>query len=271
MKLYLSKCNDKLNTKELNTEFITECVCLNPKYKGISIKNPNTKILMDSGAFQDTDKDSRITVEEALKRQLKLEEKIGMICERIVAYDHIGNVEETIKANQFLASKREELKPRQLVLMIQGMTTRDYIHCLTETLKVASPEDCIGLGGVAMSGRINEVKYKLLDAIKIGLPVIYGNKIKDIHIFGVGTFKVLKEVSELKETFRMLGINVDELNISCDTSAFEIMSTMGNVVDEEQEKWVKVFSKAQKYIDYHPADLTIENSIKAAKIIGNLK
>jgi hypothetical protein len=270
LRLYLSKCNDRLNSKDLNTEFISDYICVNPKYKGITVKNPNTKMLIDSGAYQDTEKDSRITCEEALERQLKLEEKIGMIAERIVAYDYIGNVEETVRANQFLASKREELKPRQLVLMIQGMTTRDYIYCLTETLKIAKPEDCIGLGGVAMSGRINEVKYKLFDAIKIGLPVIYNNQIKDIHIFGVGTFKVLKEIAEIKDTFRMLGINVDDLNISCDTSAFEIMSTMGNVVDEEQEKWVKVFSKDQKYIDYHPADLTQENSKKALKIINGI-
>jgi hypothetical protein len=259
-----------LNSKELNTEFITECVCLNPKYKGVTIKNPNTKILMDSGAFQDTDKDSRISVEEALKRQLKLEEKVGVVSERIVAYDHIGNVEDTIKANQYLASKREELKPRQLVLMIQGITLRDYIHCLTETLKIASPEDCIGLGGVAMSGRVNEIKFKLLDSIKIGLPIIYNSKVKDIHIFGVGTFSVLKEVAHIKEILKMTGMDVNKLNISCDTSSFEIMSTMGSVVDEEQEKWVKVYSKEQKYKEYHPADLTIENATKAAKIINKI-
>ena len=54
--------------------------------------------------------------------------------------------------------------------MIQGATTRDYIYCLAETLKIASPEDCIGLGGVAMSGRMNDMKFKLLDTIKVGLP-----------------------------------------------------------------------------------------------------
>ncbi|MET3209655.1 UNVERIFIED_CONTAM: hypothetical protein ABIC26_002602 [Paenibacillus sp. PvR008] len=270
MKLYLSKCHDKLNTKELNTEFITECVCLNPKYRSISIKNPSTKILMDSGAFQDTDKNSRVSFEKALERQLNLEKKVGMVSERIVSYDHIGNVEETIKANQYLVSMREKLKPRQLVLMVQGITTRDYIHCLTETLKIAAPEDCIGLGGVAMSGRINETKYKLLDTIKIGLPVIYNSNIKDIHIFGVGTFSVLKEIANIKELLQLTGITVEGLNISCDTSAFELMSTMGNVVDEEQEKWIKVFKKEQKYIDYHPVDLMQSNSRKAAKIIGKI-
>lgn len=268
MRLYLSKCNDKLNSKDLDTEFISEYICINPKYKNITVKNKNVKMLIDSGAFQDTENEKRITFEEALNRQLTLEEKVGLIGERIVAYDYIENIEETIKANQFLASKREALKPRQLVLMVQGITTRDYIHCLTETLKVASSEDCIGFGGVAMSGRVNEIKNKLLDAVKIGLPLLYNSKIKDIHIFGVGTFSVLKEVSKIKDVFSVIGINVNELNISCDTSAFEIMSTMGNVVDEDQERWVKVFNKEQKYVDYHPADLTKENSKKALKIIN---
>ncbi|KAF6630647.1 hypothetical protein H6F38_14565 [Paenibacillus sp. EKM208P] len=270
MRLYLSKCNDKLNTKELNTEFITQSVCLNPKYKGITIKNPDTKILMDSGAFQDTDKDKRISVEEALERQLKLEKKIDMVSERIVAYDHIGNVEDTIMANNYLVSRREELRPRQLVLMIQGATIKDYIYCLIETLKVASPEDCIGLGGVAMSGRVNDIKFKLLDAIKIGLPIICNSKVKDVHIFGVGTFNVLKEVAYIKDVIGMAGVDTEQLNISCDTSSFEIMSTMGSVIDEVQEKWVKVYSKQQKYIDYHPADLTIENMKKAKKIIERI-
>ncbi|MEC4565514.1 hypothetical protein L8C07_06110 [Paenibacillus sp. CMAA1739] len=254
----------------MNTEFITECVCLNPKYRSVTIKHPSTKILMDSGAFQDTDKNNRVSYEKALERQLSLEKKVGIISERIVAYDHIGNVEETIRANKYLVSKRDDLKPRQLVLMVQGITTRDYIYCLTETLKIATPEDCIGLGGVAMSGRVNDAKNKLLDAIKIGLPVIYNSHIKDIHIFGVGTFRVLKEVSNIKDILRLTGIQVDELNISCDTSAFEVMSTMGNVVDEEQEKWIKLFTKDQKYIDYHPVDLMQSNIRKAAKIIDSI-
>lgn len=265
MNLYLSKCNDTLNTKPLNNEFISEHLCLNPKYK-VSLQK-DVKVLLDSGAFQDREKNTRVTFEEALNRQLKYEKKVGFISERIVSYDYMGNVEETIKANQYLASKREELKPRQLVLMVQGVTTREYIHCLTETLKIATPEDCIGFGGVALAGKINDLKFKLWDAFKIGLPVIYNSGIKDIHIFGVGTFSVLKEISNIKETFRLLGIDVDHLNISCDTSSFELNSTMGRVIVEEEERWEKVYTKAQKYIDYHPADLTQENMKKALRII----
>ena len=270
MNLYVSKTNNKLNTKELNTEFISEYICLNPIYNNVTIKNPNTKILMDSGAFQDKEKEKRLTLEQALNRQLDFEKKVGFISERIVAYDYIGNIKETIESNKYLAEKREELKPRQLVLMIQGNNTHNYIYCLVETLLIAKPEDCIGFGGVALAGRENDTKFKLLDAFKIGLPIIYNSGIKDIHIFGVGTFTVLKEITNIKNILKQININTDELNISCDTSAFEVRSTMGSVINLEEEKWEKVYTKAQKYIDYHPADLTIENIKKALQIIGKL-
>lgn len=269
MRLYLSKCNDKLNTKELNTDLISDYICLNPKYK-VTLKNPNVKVLLDSGAFQDREKETRLTFEEALQRQLDYEQKVGFVSEKIVAYDYMSNVQETVEGNKFLASKREELKPRQLVLMVQGDTTREYIYCLTEALKIATPEDCIGFGGVALAGKINDLKYKLWDAFKIGLPIIYNKGIKNIHIFGVGTFDVLKGVRSIVETLRTIGIDVDQLNISCDTSSFELNSTMGRVVNLEEEKWEKIYTKEQKYIDYHPADLTIENSKKALQIINKI-
>jgi len=265
----VSKTNDKLNTKELNTEFLSEYLCLNPKYN-VSIKNPNVKVLLDSGAFQDKEKEKRLSLQEALNRQLNFEKKVGFISERIVAYDYIGNVKETIEANKFLVEKREELEPRQLVLMIQGNTTHDYIHCLVETLLITKSEDCIGFGGVALAGRENNTKFKLLDAFKIGLPIIYNSGIKNIHIFGVGSFTVLKEITNIKNIFKQLYIDTDELNISCDTAAFEIRSTMGSVINLEEEKWEKVYTKAQKYINYHPADLTIENINKALQIISKI-
>lgn len=266
MKLYLSKCNNTLNKKDLSVEFISDHLCLNPKYK-VNVNNPNAKILIDSGAFQDKQKESRVSLDEALQRQLKYEKHIGIMAERIVAYDYIDNVEETIKANQYLASKRDELAPRQIILMVQGTDTREYIHCLTETLKVAKSGDCIGFGGVALSGKVNDLKFKLLDAFKIGLPIIYNTQITDIHIFGVGTFTVLKEVMSVVKVFEQLGIDTTKLNISCDTSSFELNSTMGRVVNEELEKWEKVFSKQQKYINYHPADLAKENMKKSKRII----
>jgi len=267
--LYVSKCNDKLNSKELNIEELSEYLCLNPIYP-VTIKNKNVNILMDSGAYQDREKNKRLTNEQALERQLKYEIKLGLISQRIVAYDYMSNVEETIIANNFLNDKRKELTPRQLVFMVQGDTTREYIYCLTETLKIIQKGDCIGFGGVALSGKINDVKFKLLDAFKIGLPLIYKYGIKDIHIFGVGSFKVLKQIAEIKEIFTKLGINNDDINITCDTASFEIMSTMGNVVNTELEKWEKVYTKIDKYVNYHPCDLTINNTKKAINIIGGI-
>lgn len=269
MILYVSKCNDKLNSKELNTESISEYLCLNPIYP-VTINNKDAKILMDSGAYQDTEKTKRLTFEKALARQLKYEQNIGVMIHRIVAYDFIGDLEETLKSNEFLVSKRKELEPRQLVLMIQGNSTYDYINCLIKTLNIADKNDCIGFGGVATAGKVNEVKFKLLDAFKLGLPLIFEAGIKDIHIFGVGSFTVLKEIKKIMDIYKLLNKDIDQINISCDTSSFEVRSVMGSVINIETEKWEKTFSKADKYINYHPADLTTENTIKAIKIIGSV-
>lgn len=256
MRLYLSKVKDKMNGKILETEIIHDYLCLNPKYKSVSLQNPNTKVLLDSGAFQDRQNNKRVEPKDALQRQLDMENKVGFVSEKIVSYDFIGGVEETIKGNEFLASKREELKPRQLVLVIQGNTVEEFLYCLTETLKFAQAEDCIGFGGVATAGRNKTIKERLITNFRNSLPLLKQKGIKDIHLFGVGTFKVLKELKN------------DEFNISCDTSSYEVRSVMGNVIDLDLEKWDKVFGKEDKLVNYHPCDLTHENMKKAIKIIG---
>jgi hypothetical protein len=267
--LYVSKTSDTLNTKKLKTESLSDYICLNPKYGSVSLSNKNVKILMDSGAFQDTDGNKRISIEDALERQLKFEKRIGVVSQRIVSYDFINNVKETIKANKYLVSKRDFLKPRQLVLMVQGNTIEEYISCLKKTLRMSEPNDCIGFGGVAMAGRIGDVKEKLLDVFKYCIPLLYKKGIRDIHIFGVGTFDVLREIKRIEKLYcDLLNIPDGHFNISCDTAAFEIRSTMGNVINPETERWEKVYSKSDKYVNYHPCDITQLNIKRGINIIG---
>lgn len=272
MDLYVSKTNDKLNTKLLDTENLTDYICLNPKYSNVTISNKNIKVLLDSGAFQDTEDNDRLTPAKALRRQTDFENKLGIVSYRIVAYDYIGNVEETMKANKYIVSLREMLRPRQLVLMVQGNTTEEYVDCLMQVLKIAKPEDCIGLGGVALAGRNDDVKQKLFDVFKICTPILYKNKIKDIHIFGVGTFEVLKQINRIvRLSLHIRNKPVDHFNISCDTAAFEIRSVMGNMINPETEKWEKVYKKDDKYVNYHPCDLTQLNIQRAIAIISRIK
>ena len=267
LKLYISKTGNTLNAKPLSVELISQNICLNPQYSSVILQNSNVNVLMDSGAFQDIEKSKRVRPNFALERQLKLEDKLGIVSERIVSYDFISDCKATILGNEFLIQNKNNLQKRQLVLMVQGKTLNEYIYCLKETLSMATSSDCIGFGGVANAGMVGVVKKKLLDAIKIGLPMIQAAGVKNLHIFGVATFDILKEIGMIKTILDKYVCDMSEIKISCDTSSFEVNSVMGRVIDEENEKWVKIYNKEDKLVKYHPADLTIENIQKAIRII----
>lgn len=222
---------------------------------------------MDSGAFQDTEKGKRLSVEEALKKQMDFESRLGRVSHRIVAYDYIGDREQTMVANRYLASQRDRLHPRQIVLMVQGQTIEEYIRCLKEVIDIAQVGDCIGYGGVAVSGRNRTVRRKLVEAVMIGFPAIYSKGIRDIHIFGVGTFGVLQEVSDAIKILRML-YPMEDLSVSCDTSSFEVGAVMGRVVDVENKTVIYTYTASQKLTDYHPAELALSNIQKAKQVIS---
>jgi hypothetical protein len=96
-------------------------------------------------------------------------------------------VDETVKAAQYLASRRAKLSPRSLVLGCQGVTAEQYYRCLERVLDVATPEDWIGLGGWCILG-IADFKHYLPEfyrVLNICIPLIAKHKIKKIHLFGV--------------------------------------------------------------------------------------
>lgn len=259
MIVYVSKTKDTLNRKELNTEVHSDYICLNPKYPNVTIKK-DVRVLIDSGAFQDTEAHKRVSFDDALKRQLELEKRVGLICERIVAYDFIGDSSRTMDANRYLVSKREELKPRQIVLMVQGCTVGEYKKCLQEALEIAKPFDCIGFGGVALAGKDKRVRGKLVETLWSGIPAMRERGVKDVHLFGLGAFGVLRDIDRV---FRSV---CECFNVSCDTSTIEIASVMGRVLNPLTEKWERVYTRADKYVNYHPCDLMHSNIKKALEI-----
>ena len=262
MRLYLSKNNNRLNGQDLKTETLTRHLCLNPRYR-VRLDREDTAVLLDSGGFQDRKDDTRVSFDEALARQLAYEKKVGFTSHRLVAYDLMGDAAVTVEANRFIADRRSDLAPRQLVMMVQGETVDDYIECLKQTLEFATPEDCIGIGGVALAGRHNAVRTKLKSILFHATPLVVAAGLRDIHLFGVGAFSVLRESGFI---VKMSG--GQEVNLSTDTSAYEVMSTMGSVVNLVEEKWDKVYTKEQKMVDYHPAHLTYINMLSALAIVS---
>lgn len=265
--IYMTKNNNTFNKKKMETEFICSRVCINPKYPGVRIYNPDAKIMIDSGAFQDRKNDDRISFEDALGRQLNLESKIGIISDRIVSYDYIENADETILANKFLSAKREELKPRKIVLMVQGSDEDEYLRCLGETLELAQPGDCIGFGGVARSSTNKKVRGKLLSVLPYAAKNAIEKGIKEIHFFGIAKISVIKEIKNIIDGIKSEYGETAELDISFDSSTMEVMAIFGNVLCSEKEKFIKTYTKEQKFIDYHPCDLTHSNMKTMMEII----
>lgn len=261
MRIYISKTNDKINAKDIDQELLSEYICLNPNYKSVTLKR-NVNVLMDSGAFQD--RTTRVSFQEALERQLALERKVGVISERIVAYDLIGDPDVTHQANVFLNSKRDELEPRQLVFMVQGKDFEECKQCFDNLYPMLKWCDCVGIGGVALSGTRKAVRGKLVQIFEYIAPSIAYLGASDIHVFGVGSIKILDALCAINAK------HGDAIDISCDTSSAEIRSVMGYVFNCDERKFVKTFTKAQKLTEYHPCDITRTNIANLVQTIGEM-
>lgn len=283
MQFYISKTNNKLNGKLFEPEKITKNICLNPTRR-VRINN-DSKILLDSGAFQDVRNNSRLTFQKALQRQLTYEDRIGSISELIVSYDRLVDekfsknvgqikervkfstaekyVQETIDAAKYLADQKSDLKPRIPILSCQGVTIEQYLTCLKEILKIAEPDDVIGFGGFCIVG-MKPTKYEAqyLEIINKAGELIKKKGIKRVHIFGLGKFKLLVRTHIIFRNYR--------IEPSYDTSTYERNGIQGYLFNPYDLQLTHVFEKEKKYIDYHPRDSAILNLMTINQFWENL-
>lgn len=167
--------------------------------------------LLDSGAFSDPP-EKRLVPEAALARQLAWEQRAERFwgrpwqCWALVGYDLLidekwtggqrrkqrWSVQEadqavriTVDAARFLASRRDALAPRRLVLACQGVDAAQYLECCQGVLEHATPVDCIGLGGWCILGQHRSWIPTFWTAMRKVLPQIASKGIAHVHIFGV--------------------------------------------------------------------------------------
>ncbi len=272
MRYYVSKCHDTMNRAEYSPEKATPYLCLNPYYKVTLDPGSKASYMLDSGAFQDVRSEHRLTFKQALDRQLNFERSVGVRAEAFVSYDRlvdeqIGDegqfkkrvdadigaeyVEETVKAAEFLSSKRGELDGRKLILSCQGTSTRQYLQCLGSVLDAAEPEDVIGIGGFCILSKSKAYEREFYEIIGNGFPMMRDAGIKRVHIFGMGVFRVLVQTDVFA---RMNG-----LECSYDTSAPELNAVFGRAFNPINGEMNKVFDKIHKHNGYVPADLAMFN------------
>lgn len=167
--------------------------------------------LLDSGAFTDPPH-RRLSLEGALARQLSWEERAGAKwggpwrASGLVSYDLLIDetwvagkrekrrwsvdeaewaVSATIDAAAYLASQRERVAPRTLVLSCQGVDPVQYDECAVEVLKVAQPQDWFGLGGWCILGRQKTLLPSFWSTLRLVLPRVKAAELSHVHVFGV--------------------------------------------------------------------------------------
>jgi len=241
MIIFVSKTSNTLNRSPYNIERITPYICLNPMYSSATTEFP-CNVLMDSGAYQD--EAGRVTFQQALDRQQAYEKKMGYKAKYIVAYDKIGDKEETMKANRFLLT--QSLPNQSKILLVQGSTDKEYSDCLQELLELSkSHEFVLGFGGIAKAGVINAIEDRLYGAVMENYSSF--DRIKHIHLFGCLTERIIRFFEHM----------FPNTTLSCDTAGIELRSVMGNVFKDG--KYTSTYTKAQKYVDYHPNVLAQDN------------
>lgn len=270
MIFYASKCHDRFSKRTFDLENVTDHLMLNPYYP--ATVGHKVSYMLDSGAFQDVGRQSRQTVENALARQLKFERTVGCNAEALVSYDHLVDeqyvdehqvkqrvsekdaeeyVEDTLKAAEYLASKRDELSPRSIVLSCQGSTDRQYLDCLEKVADYAVPGDIIGLGGFCILSRSKRYEAQFYDVIKDAFPYLESLGLNRVHIFGVGTFRALVQAD--------IYARMHNIICSYDTSSAEINATMGREFNPLNGQLSNVYSKSQKGHGYNAAELAVFN------------
>lgn len=246
MLVFISKTSNTLNRKPYDVENITPNICLNPMYGSVTTAG-KCNVLMDSGAYQN--EDNRVTFQQALERQQAFEKKLGYQANYIVAYDKIGDKEETMKANRFLLDAALP-EGQQRVLIVQGENNKEYSDCLKELLELSKARSFVlGFGGIAKAGVVSAIENKLYDAVVENRSIF--DSVKHIHLFGCFTKRVL-------QFFEMA---FPDKIVSCDTASVEVRSVMGNVFKDG--KFIKSFTKAQKFKDYFPNELAQDNIRRA--------
>ena len=272
MQYFVSKNHNRLNGKPFQPELVNPRICLNPKYPASVIKAAKPEILLDSGAFQDRQREQRLTFSGALQRQLDFEERHDLRADMLVSYDRLVDespgspgrskrrvyhalaekyVKETIEAAEFLVDQRRDLKPRRLVLSCQGTTAPQYLRCVDEILEMTEPGDVIGFGGFCIVGQHKRLAKQFFSVLEAAVPKLKKHGITAVHFFGVGYFPVLVRAHVL---CRAAGIEP-----SYDTSSYEFNGVLGRVFNPLARATPMVFPPPDKKVLYHPADLALLN------------
>lgn len=254
---------------------VTGKVMVNPHYP-VDVRR-GTRYKIDSGAFQERDMLARLQPWTALDRQLRMEAQIEYgghdgWAEDVVTYDMLAGVDEAIVDGQRVKRRGTEETAQQAVYetirsaryyktqearirggiayAAQGVTPTQYLECVKAILPLIRPErDALAFGGFCIIGMVPSLKPVFYATLDLVLPLLRDNGITRAHLLGV---TVADAIEKAVQAERRYGVR-----LSTDSTGPERCAIFGRGYSNGRQ--VARYTKAQKYIDYHPATFAIEN------------
>lgn len=295
MDFYPSKTNDKLNRRPFQPERVGR-VMVNPRYPVRQLArvapwychccrmvHTFPRVRCDSGAFQDIGaKHARLFPWQALDAQLRYEEQLrwwldepAFHFETVFIYDNPAGVDEavidgrkvkvrgdersaeraiedTLAAAAVYAARRADIRGR-IEWVGQGISPDQYLDCLRLQRRYFRDGDLIGLGGFCIWGRMptrmrNTAHKTIAWAVNWGR--LHG--ICEYHMLGVMYAPAVRWAAGLARKRRV--------RFATDGSGPEQAACISGAVyrsDGTQDH--TVYTKEQKYKEYHPCDLAHTN------------
>jgi len=271
---YPSKTNNRLNRRPFPVETINGRAMLNPHYP-VTVA-PGTRYIIDSGAFQERDMRHRLEPWYALERQLRMEAQIEFAghtgrAEALVTYDMIDGVDEALTEHGRVKQRGTECSARPAVAetlraaryyatqthriagavayACQGASTAQYVACAEDILPLLRPGvDWFAFGGFCIVGQIPRLKPQLYAAAAALFPVLAQSGVPQVHILGVTVSDALLELRRLAAPYPFV--------LSTDSSGPERNAAVygKEFVTTPRPRFVARYTKADKFVKYHPAD-----------------
>lgn len=288
MELYPSKNNNRLNRRAFSPETITGTAMVNPHYR-VNLA-PDTRYVIDSGAFQERDMVSRLEPWQALDRQLRLESQIeygpcGVPAEALVTYDMLDGVDEamdgddrikrrgtdatasravteTIRAARYYATQTARIRGA-VAYACQGVSTAQYVACARELIPLMRPgTDWFAFGGLCITGILRGRMLPIFEStVRAVTPLLTEAGITRAHLLGVCIPDAIRITRELERT--------TGVQFSTDSRAPETVGCIyGRIYVNGVQR--QGYTRDQKWVDYHPNELAHRNIRDYAQWIGGL-
>ena len=294
MDFYPAKNNDRLNRRPFAPESVAGRVMVNPRYpvrelarvapwwcRRCAVLHTFPRVRCDSGAFQDVGR-QRLFPWQALAAQLRYEEQLRWWLddptfhfETIFIYDDPAGVDEavvngkkikvrgtdqsaavavqnTLDAARYYATQRKHIRGR-VGWVGQGIDADQYMACVWAMRRYFRRGDVIAFGGFCIWGRMPARMTKTAHETIARVATLGKRRgITDYHMLGVMYAPAVRWAAQLARTRR--------IRIATDGSGPEQAACISGAVyraDGTQDHGV--YTKDQKYKEYHPCDLALSN------------